>query len=501
MALTLNTSHPLYGSLVELIGIDTATGQLASAKTARTIATLGGASYPATAGTYGKAARSVTGGGAFSISPQIEFNNATATVVVVTNSITVSGVGEVRHLVSSTRERTPLVQINDAGKAIFGYEYNVANPNRAVGTTTVTTGSHVIAVTHGPAGTQVYVDGALEGSHATVLDAQNPARLSHIGGVPGFNGINADIVWAAVFDRVLTGAEIADLTSSVAPNNVIGLLEGAGAGGTPTVSSVTVSPATPSVTGGTTQQFTATVTGTNNPGQGVTWAASAGAINSSGLFTAPAATGASQSITITATSTVDNTKSGTATVTVPATGAPPVTYTGVSVTPSTATVAGLATQQFSATVSGTGAFSTTVTWSVDGTGNGTINSSGLYTAPAAGVSARNVVVRATAANGTTSGTAAVTVPAATGAGSFVTDAMVNNTGQVLANISVRWSWFPGGRIGAFAGITPVEGVGTTNAQGQLTATGLATGAGLLVAAQWINGATDDVVFYQAGTVA
>lgn len=78
--------------------------------------------------------------------------------------------------------------------------------------------------------------------------------------------------------------------------------------------------------------------------------------------------------------------------------------------------------------------------------------------------------------------------------------MVNNTGQVLANTSVRWSWFPGGRIGAFTGITPVEGVATTNAQGQLTATGLATGAGLLVAAQWINGATDDVVFYQAGTV-
>lgn len=85
-----------------------------------------------------------------------------------------------------------------------------------------------------------------------------------------------------------------------------------------TVTSVTVSPAAPTVTGGTTQQFTATVAGTNNPGQGVTWTVSAGTINSSGLFTAPAATGAAQSITITATSTADDTKSGTATVTVPA---------------------------------------------------------------------------------------------------------------------------------------------------------------------------------------
>lgn len=504
MALTLNTSHPLYSALVELIGIDTVTGQLASAKVARTFTTLGSASYPTASGTYGKAARSVTGGGAFSFTPRLEFNNAAATIVVAYNSVTVQGTGNVRQLISSTRERTPMVQIRDDGKAALGYEYNQVNV-LATGTSNVSSGAHVIAVTHGSSGGQVYVDGALEGTGTTVLDPQNPAWLDHVGGVPGFNGIGADIVWAAVFNRVLTGAEIASLTSSVAPNNVIGLLDGAPIGGTPTVSSVTVSPAAPQVAGGTTQQFTATVTGTNNPGQGVTWSfspnTSGASINSSGVFTAPAATASQQTFTITATSSVDNTKSGSTTATVPATGAPPVTYTGVSVTPSTATVVGLATQQFSATVSGTGAFSNTVTWSVDGTGNGSINSSGLYTAPAAGVSARNVVVRATAANGSTAGTAAVTVPAATGAGSFVTEAMVNNTGQVLANTSVRWSWFPAGRIGAFAGITPVEGVATTNAQGQLTATGLATGAGLLVAAQWINGATDDVVFYQAGTVA
>ena len=500
MALTLNTSHPLYSALVELVGIDTATGQLASAKTARTFATLGGASYPAAAGTYGKAVRSVTGGGAFSITPQIDFDNNTATVVVVTNSITVSGTGEVRQLVSSTRERTPFIQINDAGKAIFGREYAVAAPGMAEGTTTVTTGSHVMAVTHGPAGSQVYVDGVLEGSNATVLDPR-AVWISHIGGVPGFNGISADIVWAAVFNRVLTGAEIATLTSSVGANNVIGLLEGAPAGGTPTVSSVTVSPSAPSVTGGTTQQFTAAVAGTNNPGQGVTWAASAGAINSSGLFTAPTATGASQSITITATSTVDNTKSGTATVTVPATGAPPVTYTGVAVSPSTATVTGLATRQFSATVSGTGAFSTAVTWAVTGgAANGTINSSGLYTAPAATASPRTVTVVATAADGTTTGSAVVTVPATAGAGSFTTEQLVNNSGQVLANISVRWSWFPGGRLGALAGITPVEGVGTTTAGGLLTATGLVAGSGVLLASQWVNGPADDAVYYQAGTV-
>lgn len=502
MAFTLNTSHALYPNLVELIGVDPATGTLSSAKTARTFTAQSGATYPTTAGTYGKPARTnpASSIGAFSFAPAVEISNTAMTLVVVTNSISLSGGTAPYQLVSSLTERNPMVAVTGAGKAAFAYSYGNTS-TLALGTTTVTSGARVLAITHGSAGSKVYVDGALEGSNATVLDPQT-ATYSNIGGIPGFNAVAIDFVWAAWFDRVLTDAEIASLTSSVQANNVIGLLDGAPAGGTPTVSSVTVSPSTPTVSGSTTQQFAATVAGTNNPGQGVTWAASAGTINSSGLFTAPAATASSQSITITATSTVDNTKSGTATVTVPATGTPPVTYTGVSISPSTATVVGLATRQFTATVSGTGSFSTAVTWSVDGgSANGTINSSGLYTAPAAGVAARNVVVRAVAADGTTAGTAAVTIPAAAGAGSFVTEAMVNNTGQVLVNTSVRWSWFPGGRIGAFSGITPVEGVGTTNAQGQLTATGLAAGAGLMVAAQWINGATDDVVFYQAGTVA
>lgn len=423
---------------------------------------------------------------------------------MVVNNLSLTGGTVPYNIISSTSERSVMPGVNAAGKAVLGNHYSYPTGVTAVGSSTVTGGAHVIAVTNDTSGGKVYVDGVLENTSAIAVDAQ-VASYTGIGGIPGFHAVGVELVWAAWFNRVLTAAEIASLTSSVAPNNVIGLLDGAGQGGSPTVTSVTVSPSAPNVTGGTTQQFTATVAGTNNPGQGVTWSfspnTSGASINSSGVFTAPAATASQQTFTITATSTVDNTKSGTATVTVPATGAPPFTYTGVSVTPSTATVVGLATRQFSATVSGTGAFSTTVTWSVDGTGNGTINSSGLYTAPAAGVSARNVAVRATAADGTTAGTAAVTVPAAAGAGSFVTEAMVNNTGQVLANTSVRWSWFPGGRIGAFTGITPVEGVATTNAQGQLTATGLATGAGLLVAAQWINGATDDVVFYQAGTVA
>ena len=86
----------------------------------------------------------------------------------------------------------------------------------------------------------------------------------------------------------------------------------------PTVSGVTVTPATATVTGELMKQFAATVAGTNSPSQDVTWTSSAGTINTTGWFTAPTATSAAQSITITATSTLDPTKSGTATATVPA---------------------------------------------------------------------------------------------------------------------------------------------------------------------------------------
>jgi endo-1,4-beta-xylanase len=90
---------------------------------------------------------------------------------------------------------------------------------------------------------------------------------------------------------------------------------------TPTVTGVTVSPASTSVAKGATRSFTATVSVTNNAAKTVTWAIvqtnkNAGTtINASGLLTIAAAETLT-TLTVKATSTVDNTKSGTATVTV-----------------------------------------------------------------------------------------------------------------------------------------------------------------------------------------
>jgi hypothetical protein len=77
--------------------------------------------------------------------------------------------------------------------------------------------------------------------------------------------------------------------------------------------SVSISPANVTVLSNATVQFKATVGNTSNPA--VTWSATGGAVNSSGLFTAPTVS-ASISVTVTATSQDDASKSASALVTV-----------------------------------------------------------------------------------------------------------------------------------------------------------------------------------------
>jgi hypothetical protein len=90
-------------------------------------------------------------------------------------------------------------------------------------------------------------------------------------------------------------------------------------GGTPAVSGVTVSPATPGIVKGQTLPFAATVQGTNNPAQTVTWSVLGGGsgttISSAGVLTVAAGESAA-SLTVRAASTLDPSKYGTATVTV-----------------------------------------------------------------------------------------------------------------------------------------------------------------------------------------
>src|SRR5215470_10780931 len=112
---------------------------------------------------------------------------------------------------------------------------------------------------------------------------------------------------------------------------------------------VTVSPGAVTLLEGAQQAFTANVP--------VTWAASCGAIDSTGHYTAP---NQPESCTVTATATDGSGHTGTATVSVVA----------LQVSPGSVTLLEGAQQQFTA--------NTTVTWSAS---CGSINTTGLYTAP------------------------------------------------------------------------------------------------------------------------
>jgi hypothetical protein len=184
----------------------------------------------------------------------------------------------------------------------------------------------------------------------------------------------------------------------------------------PTVTSVSVSPKTPGVEAGEALTFTATVSGTGNFTQTVTWTVSrsgGGVVKTGTAFTgaqlAVAGDEPTGTLTVTATSTVDTTKSDTATVTVYAAGSKP-TVTTVAVSPASPSVAKGGTQAFIATVSGTNDPAQTVTWSVSGGNADTAISEVGLLSVAANESAASLTVKAISTVDTAKfGTATVTV--------------------------------------------------------------------------------------------
>jgi len=165
---------------------------------------------------------------------------------------------------------------------------------------------------------------------------------------------------------------------------------------------VTVAPATADVELGAVRQFMATVGGSGNPSRDVTWSISGtgctgsacGSIDAAGNFTAPSILPLPETITVTARSVADATKSGTATARVTSTFT--VTINGPDA------VFNGETAQFAAvlTPAPNSNPASSVTWSVSGpgcsgVGCGTITTAGLYTAPPLPPSPGQVTIRAT----------------------------------------------------------------------------------------------------------
>lgn len=204
-------------------------------------------------------------------------------------------------------------------------------------------------------------------------------------------------------------------------------LIGCGGGGSASSSStqpasitVTMNPAAASLSSGGTKSFSASVQN-DSSNAGVTWSIGTGAGALSGntstsvTYTAPSTIAAAATVTLTATSVTDHTKTATAAISLT------VPVVAVSVTPANPAVTTGSKTQFSAAV--TGISDTSVTWSVNGVSGGaaatgTIDATGLYTAPAVVPSPNTVDITATSvsspsASGSTTATINGTVESAT----------------------------------------------------------------------------------------
>ena len=106
------------------------------------------------------------------------------------------------------------------------------------------------------------------------------------------------------------------------------------------------------------------------------------------------------------------------------------------------------------------------------------------------------VIDATATGATLTGTASLTAGSASGvvSGAFTSSPMYSS-GILQASVALAWTWYPGA-IGTAPTSALVHGTGSTSAAGTLTASGLPTGDGFLLA-ETAAGA----IYYEDGTVA
>ena len=198
---------------------------------------------------------------------------------------------------------------------------------------------------------------------------------------------------------------------------------------TPAPAGITVTPANVTLRAGQLQQFNASVTGLANTL--VTWSISPviGTISATGLYTAPNPINTTQTVTVTATSVGDPTKSASANITL----AP---Y-ALTITPENVTLKVSGTQQF--TVTANNLPFTDVTWSLS-SDLGTITQAGLYTAPAfASIRLVIQVIATSNADPTRSAVATVTI---TQSGLTVTPSTVSLTSSQTQSFSLNIDGVP-----------------------------------------------------------
>ena len=199
-----------------------------------------------------------------------------------------------------------------------------ADPTKSASAQVTITAVPVVSVTVSPTSATVTAGGTQQFT-ATVRNTSNTAVTWQVNGVTGGNATMGTISSSGLYSApasvpspatiMVTAVSQADPTKSASAQVTITAVP---------VVSVTISPTSATVATGGTQQFTATVQNAGNTA--VTWQvngvaggnATVGTISSSGLYTAPAAVPSPATVTVTAVSQADPTKSASAQVAITA---------------------------------------------------------------------------------------------------------------------------------------------------------------------------------------
>ncbi|RHA38022.1 immunoglobulin-like domain-containing protein, partial [Cellulomonas rhizosphaerae] len=226
-----------------------------------------------------------------------------------------------------------------------------------------------------------------------------------------------------VYDRELTAAEAATLSTAGAAETVAGDAAALSLGDT---SGVVANLTLPTTAAG---------------GQPVTWATDDAAhVTATGAVTRPPAGGSAATVHLTAT-VAQRGQSATKTFTVTVLPGGPVAVDGVSVSPATSTIAAGTTTTLKATVSPATATDPSITWSSSDPAVATVSSSGVVSAVANGTA--TITAQSSAAG--VSATATVTVDPAIPAGQILHYALDETSGTVAHDSSGQ------GRDGTLAG--------------------------------------------------
>ena len=236
---------------------------------------------------------------------------------------------------------------------------------------------------------------------ATVSNSANTTVVWTVNGIPGGNTIvgtiNSGGVYTSPGDLPIPAMVTVQATSAADSS-----ISAIAAVMITSDISVSVSPQTMPVELGAARPFTATVNSAGNPDRAVTWVisgngctgAACGTVNSSGTYTAPQILTVPPSVSVTAISVADPSKSGVGTITI--TSSFSLTLTG----PASVNAGTAASYTATLVPAANSNPSLAISWGLSGSGCsgaacGTISSSGVYTAPSIPPSPATVQITAT----------------------------------------------------------------------------------------------------------